>query len=126
MRIMTLLCFVFFISGCQTTEQFKENMMSWKGKSIDAMIDNWGYPNGELTSPDGNRVYVYSKSGSLVIPQKTTYNTNAYAVGNSLHATTNAYTTGGYNVDLTCTVFVEFDSGKIIKNITWRGNNCVS
>ncbi|WP_241723073.1 hypothetical protein [Raoultella sp. HC6] len=126
MNKIILLAIALAVSGCQSAAKFKENMASWKGQSIDAMIENWGYPNGELTSPDGNRVYVYSKSGFLTIPETTTYNTNAYSVGNSVHATTNAYTTGGYSVDLACTVFVEFGADKIIKNISWRGNNCVS
>lgn len=126
MKKIILLLFVCILSGCQTAAQFDRNMLTWKGLPIDKMINQWGYPNSELTSPDGNKVYVYVNTGSFVVPQTTTYNTNANLIGNSVYSTTTGYTTGGYAVNLTCIIYVEFGNDKIIKNITSRGNNCVA
>lgn len=117
---------VLILAGCQTAAQFERNMLTWKGQPINSLIQQWGYPNGELTSPDGNKVYVYDNSGSVYIPQTTTYNTNANLIGNSLYSTTNAYSTGGYSVSMQCTIYVEFGDDKVIKNVSWRGNNCVA
>ncbi|HHA2019588.1 TPA: hypothetical protein ACOEGN_003165 [Enterobacter kobei] len=126
MKKILLIMAVIILSGCQTAAQFERNMLTWKGQPINSLIQQWGYPNGELTSPDGNKVYVYDNSGSVYIPQTTTYNTNSNLIGNSLYSTTNAYSTGGYSVNMRCTIYVEFGDDKVIKNVSWRGNNCVA
>lgn len=126
MKKILLVIGIILLAGCQTSAQFERNMITWKGQSVNSLIQQFGYPAGELTSPDGNRVYVYSNSGSFIVPQTTTYNTNANLIGNSLYSTTNAYTTGGYAVQFECTVYFEFDKNKIITNVSWRGNNCVA
>lgn len=115
-----------FLVGCQSASNFERNMITWRGQPIQSMIQQWGYPDSELTSPDGNKVYVYGNSGSIYIPQNTTYNTNANIIGNSVYSTTNAYSNGGYSVNVSCTIYVEFGEDKVIKNVSWRGNNCVA
>ncbi|MFL62693.1 hypothetical protein EBN78_01030 [Salmonella enterica] len=126
MKKLILALGIMLLVGCQTAAQFERNMITWRGQPIQSMIQQWGYPDGELTSPDGNKVYVYGNSGSIYIPQSTTYNTNANIIGNSVYSTTNSYSTGGYSVNVSCTIYVEFGEDKVIKNISWRGNNCVA
>lgn len=126
MKKIILCLLVFALAGCQSAAKFQQTMLSWKGQPISSLTSSWGYPNGELTSPDGNKVYVYSHSGSYVVPQTTNYYGNSNLIGNSVYSTGSAYTTGGYAVSLSCTVYVEFGEDKIIKNISWRGNNCVA
>ncbi|MCR5957564.1 hypothetical protein, partial [Salmonella enterica] len=96
MKKLILALGIMLLVGCQTAAQFERNMITWRGQPIQSMIQQWGYPDGELTSPDGNKVYVYGNSGSIYIPQSTTYNTNANIIGNSVYSTTNSYSTGGY------------------------------
>ncbi|EAB5939118.1 hypothetical protein AB8F75_08640 [Salmonella enterica] len=126
MKKLILALGIMLLVGCQTAAQFERNMITWRGQPIQSMIQQWGYPDGELTSPDGNKVYVYGNSGSIYIPQSTTYNTNANIIGNSVYSTTNSYSTGGYSVNVSCTIYVEFGEDKVIKNVSWRGNNCVA
>ncbi|EBF2731249.1 hypothetical protein EF537_11780 [Salmonella enterica subsp. enterica serovar Heidelberg] len=126
MKKLILALGIMLLVGCQTAAQFERNMITWRGQPIQSMIQQWGYPDGELTSPDGNKVYVYGNSGSIYIPHSTTYNTNANIIGNSVYSTTNSYSTGGYSVNVSCTIYVEFGEDKVIKNVSWRGNNCVA
>lgn len=126
MKKLILALGIMLLVGCQTAAQFERNMITWRGQPIQSMIQQWGYPDGELTSPDGNKVYVYGNSGSIYIPRSTTYNTNANIIGNSVYSTTNSYSTGGYSVNVSCTIYVEFGEDKVIKNVSWRGNNCVA
>lgn len=126
MKKLILALGIILLVGCQTAAQFERNMITWRGLPIQSMIQQWGYPDGELTSPDGNKVYVYGNSGSIYIPKSTTYNTNANIIGNSVYSTTNSYSTGGYSVNVSCTIYVEFGEDKVIKNVSWRGNNCVA
>ncbi|WP_368974079.1 hypothetical protein [Citrobacter freundii] len=83
MKKLILALGIMFLVGCQTAAQFERNMITWRGQPIGSLIQQWGYPNGELTSPDGNKVYVYSSSGSYNVPQTTTYNTTSNVIGNS-------------------------------------------
>ncbi|ENH2196013.1 hypothetical protein ABVX79_002891 [Escherichia coli] len=126
MRKVFLIFGFMLLVGCQSAAQFERNMLTWRGQSIDAMVQQWGYPQGELTSPDGNRVYVYLSSGSYNVPQTTTYNTTSNLIGNTIYSNTYATTDGGYTLHFSCSVYVEFGADKIIKNVTWRGNNCVA
>ena len=126
MKKILLVLAVVILSGCQTAAQFERNMLTWRGQPITSLIQQWGYPNGELTSPEGNKVYVYGNSSSVYVPQTTTYNTNANVIGNSVFSTTNGYSTGGYSINMNCTIYVEFGEDKVIKNVSWRGNNCVA
>lgn len=126
MKKILLAFAVMFLAGCQTGAQFARNMDSWKGKSIDSMVSQWGYPKGEITSPDGNRVYIYSNGGTYNVPQTTTYNTTSNVIGNTVYSNTYATTDGGYSINFNCTIYVEFGKDKVIKNVSWRGNNCVA
>ncbi|HFR1257979.1 TPA: hypothetical protein ACHXNX_000072 [Shigella dysenteriae] len=126
MKKLILALGIMFLVGCQTAAQFEHNMNSWRGQPIDSLIQQWGYPNGELTSPDGNQVYVYSNSGLYNVPQTTTYNTTSNVIGNTVYSNTYATTDGGYSIKFSCTIYVEFGKDKVIKDISWRGNNCVA
>jgi len=126
MKKLILALGIMFLVGCQTAAQFERNMITWRGQPIDSLIQQWGYPNGELTSPDGNQVYVYSNSGSYNVPQTTTYNTTSNVIGNTVYSNTYATTDGGYSINFSCTIYVEFGKDKVIKNVSWRGNNCVA
>lgn len=126
MKKILLVLAVVILSGCQTAAQFERNMITWRGQPIDSLIQQWGYPNGELTSPDGNQVYVYSNNGSYNVPQTTTYNTTSNVIGNTVYSNTYATTNGGYSISFSCTIYVEFGKDKVIKNVSWRGNNCVA
>ncbi|MBN4863279.1 MULTISPECIES: lipoprotein [Providencia] len=125
-KLFATVFIVAVLSGCQTEAKFQRNMDSWMGKNIDSLIDSWGYPSNEMTAPNGNRVYVYSNSGTFVTPTDTTYNTIGNVYGNRYSSTTYATTTGGYPITFSCAVFVEFNRSGTIDGIRWKGNNCKS
>lgn len=126
MRRLFLIAFVFILAGCQTEAKFKQSMNSWIGSDAQALVNQWGYPASTMTAPNGNEVYVYANNGSVYIPQTTTYNTTANAYGNSMYATTTGYSSGGYNINMSCTIYVEVNQAKKVEHISWRGNHCVS
>ncbi len=124
-KVIMTFFIVLTLAGCQTAANFQKAMDSWMGGNINDMVDQYGYPDGELTAPSGNKVYVYSSSGTYVTPTQTTYNTYGNYGGGYYNSTTNALTTGGIPISLACTVYVEFNDENIIQNINWKGNNCV-
>lgn len=126
MKKLIVISLLFLLAGCQTEAKFKQSMNSWIGSDAQSLVNQWGYPASTMTAPNGNEVYVYSNSGSAYIPQTTTYNTTANAYGNSVYATTTGYSSGGYNITYSCTIFVEVNSAKKVEHILWKGNNCVA
>jgi|WetSurMetagenome_2_1015567.scaffolds.fasta_scaffold1551186_1 hypothetical protein len=108
----------FVIVGCATTAKYEKVLNSWTGADINQLVSKWGYPDNSFQAPNGNRVYVYSRSGSYTMPT----NTNINYYGNYAYATT----TGGQTINLRCTTYFEVDgTGKIIK-WSYKGNNCKS
>lgn len=125
-RLIILFVSILFISGCQSQANFVNVVNSWKGQPIEAMINDWGYPDSTMKAPNGNEVYIYHHSSSFAVPQTSTATTSANVYGNTLYGTTNTSTSGGYTVDLNCSIFVEISESKVIERITWKGNNCVA
>lgn len=48
MRKVFLIFGFMLLVGCQSAAQFERNMLTWRGQSIDAMVQQWGYPQGSL------------------------------------------------------------------------------
>lgn len=126
MSKIVILIMVFILAGCQTAGKFKKNMDTWIGADAQSLVNQMGYPATTMKAPNGNEVYVYNNSGNLYVPPTTTYNTTGNIYGNSLYSTTNATTSGGYSINLSCTIYFEINDLKKVERVMWKGNNCVA
>lgn len=97
-------------------EQFAKEVMVWQGQSEAALVKKLGYPNQHHTSPDGNRVFEYTRQSQII---NQTPNTNRlfwrYTWGPSV-TSVKTYE---------CRIWFELVNKKVSK-ITWRGNDCVA
>ena len=100
--------------GCATTEKYGQILDSWMGSNIEELMNSWGYPGGSFDSPNGNKVYVYSNTGSYTTPVTT--------------STVDGIVTthGGYTLNFSCTTYIETDAFGTIVTWSWKGNNCVA
>ena len=126
MRTAPLTLAALLVSGCATTAKYEEKLSSWVGGDAAALVNSWGYPSNSFEAPNGNKVYVYQRGGSMVMP--TTYQTtaNATGYGNTAYgaATTNVY--GGQTLTFWCNTFFEVSPANRIVRWRWEGNDCVS
>lgn len=118
---------VFSLSGggCATEAKYGKVVDQWIGKSSDRLFWEWGYPDKQITAPDGNTVYIYHKSRTLNFSQ--TYATapeyyNSFGGGNAIETYTNS------NIQkLTCTTWFEIGRrNKTIRKVVFKGDLCVA
>ena len=114
------------LSSCATTEKYKASLNSWVGHSASELVNSWGYPDSQITGPSGNTVYVYSRSGSVVLPTTTT--TNAYVTGtpHSAFGTATSTTYGGGVISMNCQTYFDMSADMRIVGWHFQGNNCKS
>lgn len=126
LSLFVLVILPIFISACATTKKYEAVLNSWMGSDVNNLINSWGYPQGTFDAPNGNKVYVYSRGGSVRMPQTYQTTANVYGYGNMAYgtATTNVY--GGQTLHFWCNTFFEVDSSQRIVRWRWEGNNCVS
>lgn len=113
------------ISGCATQAKYKAVLDSWIGKPEQSLVDAWGYPANQMTAPNGNKVYVYSSSGQIVMPTTTTTNAHVTGYGNSAYGTATTTSYGGQVINLGCTTYFEIYGGTVVR-WNYQGNNCKS
>ncbi len=115
-----LACLV--ITSCATRGKYTQQQETWIGKSIASYMVKFGYPNNILTINDEDKAYVYTKMA--VNPEAGRYGGPTEAAifmqSRQDHNMANLYS-------LNCTTWVIVDDKtKVIKNITFKGNYCVS
>lgn len=113
------------LTGCATNENFVKQHNEWIGKNINDYIIRSGYPDNSYDIPNGNKVYVYTKTRSYLFPRHT--------IGYGYFGIRGRYLggfypgMGGYDEIIeTCTVYIETNKkGTIVK---WgaKGNSCVA
>jgi len=113
------------LSGCATNENFVKQHNEWIGKNINDYIARSGYPDNSYEIPNGNKVYVYTKTRNYVFPRHT--------IGYGYFGMRGGYFGGFYpgmfgydEIIETCTVYIEANKkGTIVK---WgaKGNNCIA
>jgi len=109
-------------SGCATAHGYKLLMQTWVGDDANNLIRKWGRPVDIVKLPNGNSIYVYSRSGSYTTPTYATTTVNTY--NNSATANTAVY--GGQTLVFSCETSFELGPDNRVVNVTWRGNNCVA
>lgn len=126
MRNSIVLLLIFILTGCATEAKYSAKLDTWIGHNIQELINSWGYPDNTLQAPNGNTVYVYGYNATSYIPP--TYNTtsNYNVIGNSVYGNSTTSSYGGYNIQHSCTTFIEIDSSNTIVRWQWKGNACRS
>lgn len=114
------------LPGCATTSKYEAKLNSWVGSPAQSLVNSWGYPASQMTAPDGNTVYVYSRSGSFVMPTTTTTNAQVSAYGNSAYGTATTTTSGGGVITMACTTYFEIGQDQRVVSWRWQGNSCKS
>lgn len=99
------------ISGLPTRAQFQTTMDSWVGQREDALVQQWGNPQS-VYGTEGSRFLQWTISAAQIFPAM---GPGPYGIGGS----------PGAVVPLVCQVTAHSVNG-IIKNLSWRGNGCVS
>lgn len=93
--------------------------MSWIGESSKALVTTWGYPDKQITAPDGNTVYIYHKSRTLVFSQ-------TYANDSDYYNSQGTYTNTQIE-KLACTTWFAINrKTSIIGKVFFKGNLCMA
>lgn len=116
--ILISVLFVFLLNGCSTHEAFVKKYNKWVGQNISTLISVEGYPNSSYDVPNGNKVYVYSRSTTSYVPGFGGYFGRRAYFGWSV----------AYDEVITrnCTTFFEVDKKGVIIKWGARGDNCVA
>lgn len=119
-----LLAASLFEGGCATEAKYGKVVDRWIGKSSDQLFWEWGYPNKQITAPNGDTVYIYHKSRTLDFSQTYATAPQYYSYGeyNSISTYTDS------NIQkLTCTTWFEIGQrNKTVKKVVFRGDLCVA
>ena len=129
---------VFFPVDLYAKEVFSTEqiiMDSWITETVEDLVSTWGRPDHVTTLPNTTKMWlVYSDSSSVYVPPSIHTNTKSNVHGyispygnysGNVNTYSNSYTTGGYNINFSCTV--EFEADSATNKITfWRynGNRC--
>lgn len=121
MRNLLLIICAYMLASCATTTNYyTSTVQSWKGGSIDNLIQRWGRPDQRTKTPDGNIAYMY---------QTASYhnNTSPNAVNftpSGRQAINSAGTANRGGISYSCiTTFIANHKGQII-NIDIQGHGC--
>jgi hypothetical protein len=113
---------IFVLSSCATKTKYIDQQKTWIGQNIGAYIIKFGYPNNILAINSDDKAYVYTKT--MINPEAGRYGapTESAIFMQVQHSPNFAQMYA-----LNCTTWVVVDKQtKTIKNITFRGNYCVS
>ena len=58
-KLATLFLVLTMTSGCTHMISYKQGMDNYVNKHIDVVVNGWGYPTDTISSPSGNKIYVY-------------------------------------------------------------------
>lgn len=114
------------LGGCATTGKFRTMMDSWIGASSQSLVNSWGYPDSQMTAPDGNAVYVYNRQGSIALPSTTYTNATVTGYGNAAYGSAYSATYGGGVLQMRCTSYFEIGQDRRIVSWHAQGNACKS
>lgn len=132
----SLFLIILLLSGCATTQGYKDSLQTWMGHSDSELMSTWGQPNSNYTLSNEKTVLEYDRSRTTVIPGYT-YNQSVRTINNgSITGDVNAtymgnsttyvpVTTPSSVVSKECsTRFTVNDH--IIEAYSFNGNDCVA
>ncbi|AND70916.1 hypothetical protein ATSB10_34620 [Dyella thiooxydans] len=109
------------LGGCATEAKYRRQLDGWIGVPAETLVQRWGYPNGEVTAPDGDLEYIYTRRGGFTSAPTST--TNA-AVGGMDYLPSTATTRNGTYVLTSCTTYFELSRDRHIANARFEGSGC--
>lgn len=114
--------------ACATAAKYDAMLAGWIGRDGDALVDVWGYPDREVTAPNGNRVFVYDDASLWQTPLTVTpaYSSVVQANGRLIVRTHGGYVDGGDLVYTRCSTYFEVDESMRIVRTKFKGNACKS
>ena len=120
--------FLSVLSGCATTEKYRQMVNSWHGKNVQVLVNAWGYPDSTFKAPNGNNVYVYKRMNVTSFPSYRTggYTTVSTEGNKTVVSQTPSYESSGGTYTFKCTTWIEVNKKNKIVNTSFRGNDCVS
>lgn len=111
------------LGGCATEAGYRRQLDGWIGAPAESLLQRWGYPNGQVTAPDGHLEYIYTRrSTSMSAPTSTT---NASIKGMDYLPST-ATTRGGSEVMTSCTTYFELSPDRHIVSTRFEGQGCTA
>jgi hypothetical protein len=121
------------LSGCETTEGYRQHLGLWEGKSTDTLLIEWGVPNDKATLSDGAELWVYRKTKEATTggfwTTRPEFRTEVYVVNGKRATRQVSYDVSFYEPPVTTisrceTRFIIKDN--MIKSATFEGNGCVA
>lgn len=129
MKLKIIILFsVFLLTACVSMQNYSDVVHSWRGASINELMNVWGYPNRIERLPGGHRLYIYRDANRGRYPVYTTPSHSTMTTRNGRTVATHVPTTtsGGGIYDLRCTTWFETNRRHRIVGISFRGNDCVA
>ena len=119
-KYFCVIALVSFISGCATTEGYKQVVNSWVGSPEINLIRSWGAPQQSYES-GGTKFLIYNSARNVYLSGSSpTYTTTV--IGNTAY--TNSH--GGspaQNLNFSCQTTFEVQNGTIM-SWSFKGNDC--
>lgn len=119
-RVITviLLFSVVFVAACSTVQfasddNYRNELKEYVGHPIDMVVNFMGHADYMSSAPNGNKLYVYTSSGSSKTPVTCRKDLSG-----------NEQCTGGDIRTYQCKTFFEVDSGSIVVDTSFKGNGC--
>lgn len=117
-KIVALLFLLVFLPACSTVQfaaddNYREELKRYVGKSIDLVVNSIGHADYTSSAPNGNKLYVYTRSGTSKTPVTCREDLSG-----------KESCTGGDVSTYQCKTFFEVDFDSVVVATSFRGNGC--
>jgi hypothetical protein len=121
-KYFSIVALAIVLSGCATTDGYKQVVNSWVGSPEINLIRSWGPPQQSYQSGD-SKFLVYHSARNVYLPgTPPTYSTTV--IGNTAY--TNSYGgTPAQNLNYRCQTTFEVRNG-VIASWSFKGNDCMA
>jgi hypothetical protein len=119
-----LICASF--SSCATSSSYDAKVETWKGASVDSLVQAWGQPDSVESLHTGNKMYVYArlKREPVTYSQfQTRAASNGVAAKPRAPASSNN-AGGDTGIYIHCATYFEVDRQNTIDSVMFRGDEC--
>ena len=121
--VVLIITLLFSLSACATKKKYINQQKEWIGKKIQFYVEKFGYPNNIIQISKNSNIETYVYISTAINPG------TIQQAGNPINSLIMANKNPQFVQfgALTCTTWVSINKKtKIIKNITFRGNYCVT
>ena len=120
-RFLLILISITLVSACATRERYEARIDTYVGKSINVVMDDWGYPSGSFEALNGNTVYTWDKQSSYT--SSPSVQTGVFT-GSSNGGFFTGFGFGSNTITRRCQTYFEVDKQKVILRWRTQGNDC--